>query len=81
MEADAFHDQHIEFQHKMRGPIAFCIEMMGDIIYFNQAMKQPNASEFIKAVVKEVNAHVKNCHWMLVKYTEVPEGVGMIPAV
>jgi hypothetical protein len=42
----------------MSNPIAFHAEMMGDIMYLQQALKQPNAKEFVQAVIKEVNGHV-----------------------
>ncbi len=64
---DLFHDQHLELQECMRNPIAFHAKMMGDIMYFQQALQQPDADHFIKAVIKEVNGHVDNSHWALVK--------------
>jgi hypothetical protein len=42
----------------MRNPIAFHAEMMGDIMYLEQALRQSDAKEFVQAVVKEVNRHV-----------------------
>ena len=65
----------------MSNPIAFHAEMMGDIMYFNQAMTQPDAAEFIKAVVREVDAHIQNDYWILVKRSEVPDGIEVIPSV
>ena len=56
------HDQHLSLQERMRHPIAFHAEMMGDIMYFHQAMRQKDAGEFVKAVVKEVNGHIKQKH-------------------
>ena len=42
-------------------------EMMGDIMYFHQAMQQDDASEFVKAVVKEVNGNIEHKRWQLVQ--------------
>jgi hypothetical protein len=53
-----FHNTHLQLQEQMRNPIAFHAEMMGDIMYLQQALKQPNAKEFVQAVIKEVNGHV-----------------------
>jgi hypothetical protein len=39
----------------MRNPIAFHAEMMGNIMYYHQALQQPDAKQFANAVVKEVN--------------------------
>jgi hypothetical protein len=32
---DLFHDSHLELQERMRNPIAFHAEMMGDIMYLH----------------------------------------------
>jgi len=32
-DEDLFHDSHLELQERMRNPIAFHAEMMGDIMY------------------------------------------------
>jgi hypothetical protein len=44
----------------MRNPIAFHAEMMGNIMYYNQALQQPDAKQFTNVVVKEVNGHDDN---------------------
>eukprot|EP00970_Alexandrium_tamarense_P016063 scaffold6008_cov76-Alexandrium_tamarense.AAC.1 len=54
---------------------------MGDIMYFHQAMKQPDSEEFVKAVVKEVNGHIENNHWQLVPRSEVPPDAEVVPSV
>ncbi len=46
----------------MRNPIAFHAEMMGDIMYYCDAIKEPDAWEFVKAATNEVETHVKNKH-------------------
>ena len=48
-------------------PVALHAEMMGDIIYFHQAIKQPDAREFVKAIMKEVEVHIMDNYWELVK--------------
>ena len=45
--------------------------MMGDIMYFDQALWQPDAGEFVKALVEEVNGHIENKWWKLVKWPDV----------
>ncbi len=55
---DLFHNAHLELQEWMQNPIAFHAEMMGDILYLQQALRQPDAKEFVQAVIKEVNEHV-----------------------
>jgi hypothetical protein len=64
---DLFHDHHLDLQERMGNPISFHTEMMCDIMYYNQALQQPDAKQFANTVVKEVNGHVDNKHWILVK--------------
>ena len=61
-------------QDRMRHPVAFLAEMCGDIMYFAQAIKQPDRKQFVAAIVKEVNGHVENQNWELIKRSEVPTG-------
>jgi hypothetical protein len=81
MDEDLFHDAHLQLQERMRNPIAFHAEMMGDIMYLQQALKQPDAKEFVQAVIKEVNGHVDSNNWMLQKQSNVPEDVQIVPSV
>ncbi len=75
------HEEHLSLQERMRHPIAFHAEMMGDIMYFHQALQQPDAGEFVKALIKEVNGHIENHRWKLIKRSEVPQEVDVIPSV
>jgi hypothetical protein len=68
-----FHNAHLQLQERMGNPIAFHAEMMGDIMYLQQALKQPDAKEFVQAVIKEVNRHIDSNNWMLQKRSNVPE--------
>jgi len=65
----------------MQNPIAFHAEMMGDIMYYDQALQQPDAKQFANAIVKEVNGHVTNKHWTLVKQKDVPKEAQVVPSV
>ena len=77
---DLFHDLHLELQERMRNPIAFHAEMMGDIMYLHQALKQKDASQFVDAVIREINGHVENEHWKLVKQGSVPDDIQIVPS-
>ncbi len=55
--------------------------MMGDIMYLQQVLQQPDAKEFVQAVVKEINGHVDCDNWTLKKRNEVPEDVQIVPSV
>ena len=65
----------------MRDPIAFHLEMMGDIIYLHQVLKQPDTWEFVKAIMKEVETHIKDNHWKLVKQFKVPPDTDVLPSI
>ncbi len=75
---DCLHDSHLDLQDCMCLPITFLAEMMGDVMYLHQALRQPDSREFMEAVIKEVNGHVNNDHWKLIPRTEVPEGTGRL---
>ncbi len=81
MDEDLFHDAHLQLQEGMRNPIAFYAEMMGDIMYLQQVLKQPDAKEFVQAVIKEVKGHVDSNNWMLQKQSNVSEDVQIVPSV
>jgi hypothetical protein len=78
---DCLHDSHLDLQDCMRHPIAFFTKMMGDNMYLHQALRQPDAREFVGAVIKEVNGLIDNNHWKLVPCTEVLDGTEVVPSV
>jgi hypothetical protein len=77
----ADHDSHLELQEGMHHPIAFLAELMGDIMYLHQALRQPDSRELMEAVIKEVNGHVERKHWAIVKQDTVPEDIEVLPSV
>ncbi len=78
---DLFNDAHLQLQERMRNPIALHAEMMGDIMYLQQALNQPDAKKFVQAVIKEVKGHKDSNNWMLHKQSDVPEDVQIVPSV
>ena len=78
---ESVHDQELDMQERMRHPMAFHSEMLGDTMYFHQAMNQPDADSFVKATIKEVNGHVDNGNWELTPKEEVPSEAELLPAV
>ncbi len=80
-DEDLFQDTHLQPQERMRNPIAFHAEMMGDIMYLQQALKQPNVKEFVQVVIKEVNGHVDSNNWTLQKQSNVPDVFQIVPSV
>ncbi len=78
---DRLHNSHLNLQDRMCHRILFLAEMMGDVMYLHQVLRQPHSKEFMEAVIKEVNSHVDNNHWKLIPRTEVPEGTEVVPSV
>jgi hypothetical protein len=77
---DHAHDLHLSLQDRMRHPIAFLAEMMGDVMHLHQALRQPNARQFVDSVVKEINGHVDRKHWVVTPRSEVPEDTDVLPS-
>jgi hypothetical protein len=78
---DLFHNYHLDLQERVQNQIAFHAEMMGDIMYYDQALQQPDAKQFASAIVKEINGHVDNKYWTLVKQKDVPKEAQVVPSV
>ena len=45
-----------------------------DTLYMHEALQAPNAREFKKVVVKEVNDHHNHQHWEVMEKKDVPKG-------
>ena len=78
---DRQHDAHLALQDRMSHPLAFHAEMMGAIMYFNQAIRQPDAERFVEAIITEINGHVENKHWQLVKRSSLPSNAKVLPSI
>jgi hypothetical protein len=50
----ADHDFHLELQERMRHPIAFLSEMMGDTMYLHQALRQPDSRDLTSTATSTV---------------------------
>ena len=71
------HTIESEFMH----PIAYLATNNAATMYFEQAMNQPDASDFVDAVVKEINDHTSHKHWRLIPRWMVSKGTKIIPSV
>ncbi len=79
---DRQHDAHLDLQDRMSHPIAFHAEMMGDIMYLNQELCQPDAVKFVEAVITEINGHMdNNQHWKLTKHADTGKDIDVLPSV
>ena len=75
------HEDDYIMQEQMKDPIAFKASSDRDTMYFHQAMQVPDKTEFIQAIVKEINDHVEGNHWELVPASQVPKGTKVLDSV
>ena len=54
---EAMHQYDYKIQDDMQDPLAYLASSDPDIMYFDQAMKQPNRKEFLNAAIIEINIH------------------------
>jgi len=52
-----------------------------DIMYYHQAMREPDKKQFIKAMVQEVEGQIKNNNFSIIERSQVPQGTKVLPAV
>ena len=80
-EEDYHGEVEYEIQQAMKDPIAFAASSDPDIMYLNQAMKQPDKKQFMKAMKSEIDSHTENKHWVIVPRSAVPDGMEVLPTV
>jgi len=64
-DEDLFHDAHLELQERMRNPIAFHAEMMGDIMYLQQALRQPAADSTMQRNLCKLSSRKLTDMWIV----------------
>jgi hypothetical protein len=52
-----------------------------DTMYWDQAMKQPDAEQFLQAAFDEIKTHDDNKHWEVIPINELPEGTPVLDPV
>jgi hypothetical protein len=61
--------------------LAYAASADPDIMYYHQAIKEPDGPQFVKAMVEEVTDHLLKGHFEVCERSEVPEGVPVLPSV
>jgi hypothetical protein len=57
---EVLHEDDYKLQDDMSNPIAFLSRHSDpDTMYFHEAIQQPDREEFIKAIIKEINDHIR----------------------
>ena len=75
------HDWFLQEEENMSQPVAYTSKDISAIMYYHEAVNQPDAIEFVKAIIKEINGHVHNGDWELVHKYMVPEAVNLVALV
>jgi len=78
---EAMHEDDYRLQDEMTDPFAFLASSSPDTMYYDQAIRQPDREEFIKAIVKEVNDHIERKHWELIPRSQVPKSEPILDSV
>ena len=78
---EVFHDEGYNIQEEMENPIAFVASTNPDIMYLDEAMRQPDKVQFQQAMIKEVETHTENGHWKIISRQDVPKGEPVLPSV
>jgi len=78
---DCEHDEHLSLQDRMRHPIAFLSEMLGNVMHLHQALRQPDSRNFVDSVIKEINGHVDLKHWEVTPQADIPEDTDILLSV
>ena len=74
-------DDYLLQEKMLKNPVMFMAAGNKDTMYFDQAMREPDANKFIKATIKEVNDHIEHKHWELILHEHIPKGVTILPLV
>ena len=69
---DSWDSKQAAIDHGTIDPIAFLASNDPDVMYYDLAMKAPDAVEFSKACKDEIAAHHDNGNWEVVKRTNLP---------
>ncbi len=65
----------------MEDPIAFAASANPDVMYLDQAMKEPDKKQFEQAMVDEVTSHTENNHWEVTERSSIPKDTKILPSV
>jgi hypothetical protein len=78
---EVYHDGGYQIEEDLDDPIACLASTNPDIMYYDQALKEPDSKQFEEAMLKEVQDHTENEHWVITNRKDVPEGTAVLPAV
>ena len=80
-EAQFFLNVQDELEIDTAHPIAYAASSDPDTMHLHQALREPDANEFRKAMKKEIDNHERRQHWVLVLRANIPPGTKVLKAV
>jgi hypothetical protein len=66
-----FDDEQLDID--IEDPISIMSHIEKDMMYWDEAMQQPDANKFLEAAIQEVNTNSKFKHWKIIPISKVPE--------
>ena len=81
LSADSWDSVQEAIDHGTLDHIAFMASNDPDVMYYDQAMKQPDAGKFAQACNEEIAAHHDNAHWEVVPRSGLPANTKVVPSV
>jgi hypothetical protein len=76
---EVYHDDSYKIQDEMENPMAFVASTNPNIMYLDEAMRQPDKAQSQQAMIKEVETDTENGHWKIISRNDVPEGTPILP--
>ena len=75
--------QNDEFilQGRLSNPIAFAASVDPDIMYYHQAMKEPDHEQSRRSILKEIRDHKTNQHWEVIPKRNIPPNTKLLDMV
>ena len=77
----AVYDDEYETMIDNINPMSLMAQTDADTMYWDQAIKQPDAEEFIQAAISEVTTHQQNGHWKVIPKEKVPKNTKVLDSV
>ena len=69
------------FQGRLSNPIALAASADPNIMYYHQAMKEPDHEQFRRSVLKEIQDHKTNQHWEVIPKQDMPPNTKLLDMV
>ena len=78
---DAMNKDNLSMQEYMLNTIELASRNNTNNLYYHQSIKVPNAREFQKEIIKEINTHIERNQWELIPIEQAPKGEQVLSSV